>query len=103
MTRYEDEVAAVAEAYRTARELMGSETAALELARQCYDDLWLGHPSDQVGREIEQIVLPPDIPLKAVRLWLCDDMPSHDRVPRTSYCGVISPDPVWLGQRDGLC
>jgi hypothetical protein len=37
----------------TARELMSSEATAFELARQCYDDLWLGHPSDQVGREIE--------------------------------------------------
>jgi hypothetical protein len=42
---------------------MSREATASELARQCYDDLWLGHPSDQVGREIEQIVLPPGIPL----------------------------------------
>jgi len=47
----------------TPRELMSREATAFELARQCYDDLWLGHPSDQVGREIEQIVLPSGIPL----------------------------------------
>ena len=37
----------------TARELMSREATAFELVRQCYDDPWLGHPSDQVGREIE--------------------------------------------------
>jgi hypothetical protein len=32
---------------------MSREATASELTHQCYDDLWLGHPSDQVGREIE--------------------------------------------------
>ena len=86
----------------TARELMSREATAFEPTRQCYDDLWLGHPSDQVGREIEQIVLPPSMTLGGAAMAV-DDMPLHDTVPRTSYCGVVSPDPVWLGQRDGLC
>ena len=37
----------------TARELMSREATAFELAGQCYDDLCLGHSSDQVSREIE--------------------------------------------------
>jgi len=55
MTRHED---AVAEAYRNARELVGSEATAFELARQCYDDLWPGRAGDQIDREVEQIVQP---------------------------------------------
>jgi hypothetical protein len=47
----------------TARELMSRDATAFELAGQYYDDLCLGHSSDQVSREIEQIVLPPSIPL----------------------------------------
>ena len=69
MTRYEDEVAAVAEAYRDARELMGSEAAAFELARQCYDDLWPGRAGDQINREVDQIVKPVRTALAAGRSW----------------------------------
>jgi hypothetical protein len=69
MTRYEDEVAAVAEAYRSARERTGSETMAFELARQCYDDLWPCHPPGQVRREVEQIVKPVRNALAAGRSW----------------------------------
>jgi hypothetical protein len=69
MMRHEDEVAAVAEAYRTARELMGSEATAVELARQCYDDLWPGCAGDQVNREVDQIVKPVRAALDARRSW----------------------------------
>jgi hypothetical protein len=69
MTRYEDEVAAVAVTYRDARELMGSEATALKLARQCYNDLWPGHPPEQVGREVEQIVRPVRAALATGRSW----------------------------------
>ena len=69
MTRYEDEVAAVAVTYRDARERMGSEATAVELARQCYDDLWPGHSPEQVGREVEQIVKPVRAALAAGRSW----------------------------------
>jgi hypothetical protein len=58
MMRYQGNVAAVAEAYRNARELMGNEATAFELARQCYNDLWPGQPTDHVDRKVEQIVRP---------------------------------------------
>ena len=70
MTRYEDEVAAVAETYR-ARDLKSSEATAFELARQCYDDLWPGHPPDQVGREVEPIVRPVRAALAARHSSCC--------------------------------
>ena len=53
----------------TPRELMSREATAFELARQCYDDLWPGHPPEQVGREIEQIVKPVRAALAAGRSW----------------------------------
>ena len=69
MTRYEDEVAAVAVTYRDARELMGSEATAFELARQCYNDLWPGRAGDQVDRGVDQIVKPVRAALDAGRSW----------------------------------
>ena len=69
MTRYEDEVAAVAETYRDARELIGSEPMAFELACRCYDDLWPGRAGDQVNREVDQIVQPVRAALDAGRSW----------------------------------
>lgn len=69
MARGVDDEVAVAEAYANARSLRADDATAVELARQCYRDLFPGVSEDQVAAEVERIVKPVREAVDAGRSW----------------------------------